>query len=199
MIRIGITGSIASGKSTVATMFKTLGAAIFDADNTVHELLRHDIYVQHHIHQHFPEAWVNGHIHRPTLSRLVFEDHDKLHILETILHPAVRHKEATFLRRAKQLGTQIAICDIPLLFETNAHLRMDYSILVSCPPLLQRQRALKRPHMTTKKLDAILTKQMPVYQKRKYADFEIQTGLGKAYSMKKVKEILAHISRETHA
>ena len=193
MIRIGITGSIASGKSTVSKMFQMFGAAVFDADKVVHDLLSHDHTIQQKVISLLPQAWIDGAIHRPTLGSHIFHHPEKLKELEAILHPAVQKKEREFIKSCKRRGIKIAIFDIPLLFETKAHLRMDISILVSCPLFIQHQRALKRPHMTKEKLSAILAKQMPRHHKRKHADFEIHTGLGKAQSMKEIRVLLAKL------
>lgn len=198
MIRVGLTGGIASGKSTVAKQFATLGAAIFDADATVHQLMRHDKNLIQTITKLFPEAIENEHISRQKLGKIVFQEPDKLKQLEAIVHPAVHDAEYRFIQQQCRLGKKLVICDIPLLFETGADARMDVNVLVSCPLFLQRIRALRRSNMTPEKLNAIMQQQMPLHEKRKRADFEIATGLGKAYSYQQVQTLVNQLMK-SHA
>jgi dephospho-CoA kinase len=187
---LGITGSIASGKSTVAKMFAFHGVPVFDADKAAHMLLQSHQPTIEHIAQHFPESLRDSAIHRPTLGKHVFGNPHKLQQLEAILHPAIRQQEHLFIARQRAFGHTLVLLDIPLLFETQAHHRVDASILVRAPLFLITQRALTRPHMTQEKLYYILEKQMPIYNKAKLATHIIPTGAGRGATMQHVKHLL---------
>ena len=188
---LGITGSIASGKSTVARMFAFQGVPVFDADKTAHILMQSHAATIQRVADSFPESLQNGSIHRPTLSKTVFGNPSLLKQLEGILHPAIRHHEHLFIASKKRMGHNILMLDIPLLFETGSESRVDASIVVRAPQFLIEQRALARPNMTREKLKHILQKQMPISDKIRRADHIIHTGAGKATSMQQVKHILA--------
>lgn len=193
MIVLGLTGSIASGKSTVLQMFAHLGAATYDADKAVHHLLAHNQETADAIASAFPGFPSTLPVDRKALGRQVFGDDEKLGQLESILHPRVRVMERDFLRHARQNGKKIAVCDVPLLFETHAENRYDAVVTVVAPCHLQRLRVLSRPGMTDGRYASILARQLPVYEKLKRTDFVIHTGLGKAYSMREVKNIVVKI------
>ena len=193
MIILGLTGSIAMGKSTVARQFQRLGAAICDSDRIVHHLLAAKGEAVSEIARHFPQSLKHNAIDRKVLSKLVFGNPGKLRLLECILHPIVRKKQQYFIRQARKKGKELIVMDIPLLFETDSHRRCDYTVVVSSPAFIQRQRVMQRPGMTQEKLRNILARQMPDAQKRKRADFIIHTGLGKYASLKQVKQILRRI------
>lgn len=190
MLTLGLTGSIASGKSTVLAMFAHQGAAVYDADKAVHTLLAEDAEVATAIAESFPGFPATLPVDRKALGKLVFGDDKKLAELEAILHPHVRIMEKKFLRRAYQEGRKFAVCDIPLLFETGAETRFDTVITVVAPAFLQKSRALARPGMTEERYRDILSRQMPVYEKCKRTDFTVHTGLGRAYSLREVKNIV---------
>jgi dephospho-CoA kinase len=190
MTILGITGSIASGKSTVAKMFAYYGVPVFDADKTAHLLMHTHTPTIEHIAALFPEAHHNGTIHRPTLGKMVFGNTPLLKQLEGILHPAIRQCEHVFISHQRRLGHRIILLDIPLLFETGSQSRIDASIVVRAPQFLILQRALARPHMTAEKLNHILQQQMPIHKKMQLADHIIHTGAGKAATMQQVKQLL---------
>lgn len=190
MIVLGLTGSIAMGKTTVAGQFAACGAAVCDSDKIVHALLGKRGEAVAQVAKLFPQTREGDAINRALLGREVFGNKEKLAALEAILHPLVRKHQQLFIRRAKMLKKQFVVLDIPLLFETHAQKRCDYVVVVSAPAFLQRQRALLRAHMTPEKLAAILARQMPDSRKRKLADFVIQTGAGKHQSLKAVRQIL---------
>lgn len=190
MIVLGLTGGIASGKSTVLRMFAREGAATYDADNAVHSLLAGDKDTAAAIHAAFPSIPDALPIDRKALGKQVFGHDDNMKILESILHPRVRTMENHFLKRALGEGRGVAVCDIPLLFETGAEHRYDAVITVSCPAFLQESRALSRPGMTLERYRDVTRRQMPNHEKRKRSDFTVHTGLGLAYSYREVVKIL---------
>lgn len=196
MIIIGLTGGIATGKSTVARQFEKLGAAVYDADRAVHRLLAKGGAGVAPVGKAFPKARVNDAIDRKTLSAEVFGKPAALKRLERILHPLVWKEERAFLTRAQRRGRKFAVLEIPLLFETGADARCDYVVLTWAPSHVQKRRALSRSGMSEEKLRAILARQMPHALRRRNADFVIHTGLGKAYSLRRAKTILQHIEKK---
>lgn len=187
MIIIGLTGNIASGKSTVAAMFRYHRIPTFNADSAAHHLLQNDADTINTIADFFPQCLENGKISRTKLGNEVFADPRKRKQLEGILHPKIRQKERMFIRKHQQLKQRMIVLDIPLLFETHADERVDSAMLCKTPLFLVRQRALKRPHMTKAKLTHILNQQMPLHEKLKKADIIIHTGAGKGETMRQVK------------
>lgn len=193
MKTIGLTGSIASGKSTVLAMCARLGAATFDADKAVHWLLAHDTETVRQIAEAFPELPPTLPLDRKALGALVFSTPSRLSMLESILHPRVRQMEARFIQKARRDGRKVAVCDIPLLFEGGAQTRFDAVMSVIAPQEMQQQRALARPGMTPERYLRILARQTPNHKKRLHSDFVIHSGLGKAVSMREVKTIFAKL------
>lgn len=189
---IGLTGSIGMGKTTIAAQFDYLGCPSHNSDLAVHRALSPDGHAFEEVAVTFPAVWDKKKhvINRATLADIIFNDMTQRKILEGILHPIVQYDQTQFLRHQKKMGCDIAVLDIPLLFETGAETRVDYTVVVSAPFFIQRQRVLKRAGMSEEKFNMILQTQMPDGEKRNRADFIIQTGLGKAYSLRQVKKVL---------
>lgn len=187
---IGLTGSIGTGKSTVTRQFAALGAKTISADRTVHMLLAKGGAAVEKVGRLFPHALEKGAINREELGKAVFSDSQALKKLEAILHPLVAEAETHFVEQMRRKKIRVVVMDIPLLFETNAEQRCDMVVVTTCSPLLQRQRVLKRKHMSEEKLCQILARQLPDAEKCRRADFIVQTGLGREYSMRAVKEIM---------
>lgn len=175
MIVIGLTGSIGMGKSTVAERFRQLGIPVCDADAIVHELYEGAAVAP--IEAAFPGTTSGGKVDRVKLGRAVLGDPHGLKRLESIVHPMVQAAERDFLRKAAEQGAPMAVLEIPLLFETGGDARVDVTVVVSAPPEVQRARVLERPGMTPAKLEAILARQMPDSEKRRRADFVVDTGV----------------------
>jgi dephospho-CoA kinase len=194
MITIGLTGSIAMGKSEVARIFKEHGIPVFDADQAVHQLYDSQAGVEL-LQSLVPEAIVEGKIHRPTLTTLVLKDAALLNRLETIVHGEVAKRRAAFKAVAQEKGHAIIVFDIPLLFEKQFETSVDVTIVVSAPEHLQRQRALARPGMTQEKLDMILARQMPDAEKRQRADYVIENNATLAELKNKSLGIIADIRK----
>lgn len=197
MIVLGLTGSIGMGKSTVAAMMESLGIAVHDSDAAAHRLLEPKSEARLAIAAAFPHYEYSQiyekktyDINRRELGKVVFSDDTARERLESIIHPMVRKSQIEFLRSSKLKGLEIVTLDIPLLFETGAEARVDYTIVVSAPYFIQKARVLARPDMTEQKFHAILSRQMPDAEKRSRSDFVIQTGLGRAHTMRCLKDIL---------
>ncbi len=186
--RLGLTGSIGMGKSTTAALFRERGVPVHDADAAVHEIYRHEGVAA--VEAAFPGVAVEGVIDRARLRPRVLGDAAAMARLEAIVHPLVRAREARFLEDAARQGAAVAVLDIPLLFETGAQGRVDAVAVVSAPEAVQRERVLARPGMTAETLAAILAKQMPDAEKRRRADFIIDTGRGLAIARAQVAELL---------
>lgn len=189
MIVIGLTGSIAMGKSTVAKQCELLGAKAICADSIVHALMRPDGKAFSAVVEAFPKALVKGEIDRKALGKIVFGDSRKMAALEAILHPLVKTEEEAFVHKQKMLGARAVVLDIPLLFEAGSDNRVDVTLVASAPAFVQRQRAMARTGMTEEKFHAILARQMSDSEKRARADFVVATGLGKAQSMRQLKTL----------
>jgi dephospho-CoA kinase len=173
MIVIGLTGSIGMGKSTTARFFAEAGLPVHDADLAVHRLYAGEATPL--IEQAFPGTADTAGVDRNKLAKRVLGDAAALRRLETIVHPLVRREENRFLEDAERAGAPVAVLDIPLLFETGADRRVDAVVVVTAPADVQRARAFRRADMTEEKFQALLAKQMPDAEKRRRADFIVDT------------------------
>jgi len=174
MLVLGLTGSVAMGKSTVAAFFAEHGVAIFDADRAVHDLYRDEAAPV--VEAAFPGTVVDGAVDRVLLSGRVLHDRAAMTRLEAIVHPLVQKREEAFCAAAAAAGRRIALLDIPLLFEVGAEARVDAIIVVSAPAELQRARLLARPGMDEARASAMTARQIPDAEKRRRAHFIIDTG-----------------------
>lgn len=175
MIKIGLTGSIGMGKSTVLKMFGALGAATWDADAAVHRLYEKGGAAVAPIAEAFPGAVKDGAVDRAALAGLVLNDAASIERLEEIVHPLVWRDREAFMDGAARAGAQAVVLDIPLLFENSMDAFFDAVVVVSAPLEVQRKRVLARPGMTAAKLDAILARQTPDEEKRNRADYVVDT------------------------
>ena len=189
MIRIALTGSIGMGKSTVAKMFDRAGVPVFDADAVVRKLQSPGGGLVDEIGKLFPGTVRCGTLDRECLAHIVLADREKLGALERIVHPAVREAREEFV--AEHSGAPALVFEIPLLFETEGEKEFDKVVVVSAPAELQRARVLQRPGMTAAKLDSILARQVPDEEKRRRADFVVDTGSDLSTTESQVREILA--------
>lgn len=186
MIKLGLTGSIGMGKSTVARMFAEEGIPVFDADAQVHKLQGPAGRVVAAIEARFPGTTGEGGVNRTALAEAVLGDDAAMKALEAIVHPAVGEERAAFL--AEHAAAPVVVFDVPLLFETGGQRAMDKVVVVSAAPDVQRARTLQRPGMSEGKLDAILARQVPDERKRAQADFVIPTDVS-------LEETRAHVRR----
>jgi dephospho-CoA kinase len=192
MFVLGLTGSIGMGKSTTAKFFADEGVPVQDADAVVHKLYEGEATAA--IEAAFPGTTKNGKVDRAELGKRVFGDAAAIKRLEAIVHPMVAQARERFLVEASRNGAPIAVLDIPLLFETRGDSRCDAVAVVSAPADMQRQRALERPGMTEQKLAAIMAQQISDAEKRRRADFVVDTSQGFERAQAQVREILKTIA-----
>jgi dephospho-CoA kinase len=194
---IGLTGSIGMGKTETAKMFARLGVPVYDSDAAVHRLYEPGGAAVTAIDQAFPGVVTDGRVDRALLSKQLAGDDAAFRRLEAIVHPLVAEDQRRFMESAHD--AEMVVQDIPLLFETGGHHRMDAVVVVSAPPELQRARVLARPGMTVEKLDQILSRQMPDAEKRAQAHFVVETGNGFDHAFEQVKAIVAALKARRHA
>ena len=199
MLILGLTGSIAMGKSTAATMFRRLGVRVFDADRSVHQQLATNRGAIAAIASAFPGVVREDGIDRAALARAVFSDDAALDRLESILHPLVDKEQERFLKIAARHRTPLVVLDIPLLFETGRERNCDFVAVVSAPRLVQEQRLRARPGMDRMRLEKILARQMPDAEKRRRADFVIPTGRSRGETMRTISRIVAGLRTQPAA
>ncbi|HWA03697.1 MAG TPA: dephospho-CoA kinase [Rhizomicrobium sp.] len=196
---IGLTGSIGMGKSETARMFARLGIPVYDSDAAVHRLYEPGGGAVDPIEKAFPGTVRDGRVDRAALSRRLAGDEAAFRTLERIVHPLVAADQREFLERAGREGADMVVQDVPLLFETGGHARMDAVVVVSAPADVQRRRVLARPDMTEEKLAQILSRQMPDEEKRARAHYIVETGKGLDHAFEQVKRIVAELRVRRHA
>lgn len=189
MITVGLTGSIGMGKSTVLSMFAEEGAAIWNADEAVHRLYQSE-EGSGAVAARFPTAVEGGNVDRETLSALVLDDAAALADLEAIVHPRVAADRARFLDDAARRGEEVAVLDIPLLFEKGSEKFFDAVVVVSAPADVQRARVMARPGMTERKFRLILMKQTPDAEKRRRADYVVNAGVSLEETRGQVRAVM---------
>src|ERR1700731_284243 len=193
MIILGLTGSIGMGKSTTAKLFAEAGVPVYDADATVHMIYEGEAAPA--IEAAFPGTTVDGKVDRTKLSAQVVHDAAAMRRLEQIVHPMLRAYHQKFLEEAEHSGAPVAVVDVPLLFETGGEKRVDAVVVVTTDPDIQRRRVLARDNMTSEMLDAILARQLPDPEKRRRADFLVDTSHGLDPVRDRIQEILAAAAR----
>ena len=193
MVILGLTGSIGMGKSTTAGFFAEAGAPVHDADAAVHQL--YDGAAAAAIEAAFPGTTAGGKVDRAKLGEQVLKDPAALKRLEAIVHPLVRRDEERFLQAAEGAGAKVAVLNIPLLFETGGDKRCDAVVVVSAPPEMQRARVMERPGMTEEKFASLLGKQVPDAEKRRRADFVVDTSKDLDSTRAQVRAILQAAAR----
>jgi len=191
LIVLGLTGSIGMGKSTTAEMFIDEGVPVHDADSAVHRLYAGEAAPL--VEALFPGTVTEGVVDREKLAEAVVGNPQAIKKLEAVIHPLVRADSERFLDENRKLDTAIVVLDIPLLFEKGGRERVDKVVVVTASPEIQRERVLARPGMTEKKLEGILALQMPDDEKRKRADFIIDTGQGLEPAREAVRDILRQL------
>jgi dephospho-CoA kinase len=188
MIILGLTGSIGMGKSTTAKLFAQAGVPVYDADATVHKIYEGEAVPA--IEAAFPGTTVGGKVDRNRLSAQVVHDPAAMRRLEGIVHPMLGASRQKFLHDAEQSGAPVAVVDVPLLYETGGEKRVDAVVVVTTTPEIQRQRVLARENMSGERLDAILARQLPDAEKRKRADFVVDTSHGLDPVRARIRDIL---------
>jgi dephospho-CoA kinase len=188
MIILGLTGSIGMGKSTTAKLFAEAGVPVYDADAAVHALYEGEAVPS--IEAAFPGTAVGGKVDRARLSARVLHDPAAMKQLEGIVHPMLGASRQKFLREAEQSGAPVAVVDVPLLYETGGEKRVDAVVVATTTLEIQRQRILARDNMTGEKFEAILARQLPDAEKRKRADFVVDTSHGLDPVRARIRDIL---------
>ena len=189
MIRLGLTGSIGMGKSTVSRMFADEGVPVFDADSVVHELQGPEGALVEQIERRFPGTTGPAGVNRGALAERVLGEREALQNLEALVHPAVARERAAFLEANRD--APLVLLDIPLLFEAGGWREVDRILVVSAPAEVQRERVLGRPGMSAEKFERILARQLPDSEKRARADFVIETAGALDETRRAVRRILA--------
>ena len=187
----GLTGSIGMGKSTTAKLFMAAGVPVYDADAAVHKIYEGEAAPA--VEAAFPGTTVDGKVDRAKLSAKVVHDPAAIKRLEQIVHPMLGASRQKFLDEAERSGAPVAVVDVPLLFETGGEKRVDAVVVVTTTPEVQRERILARDNMTSEKLDAILARQLPDAEKRKRADFVVDTSHGLDPVRARIRDILAEV------
>jgi len=188
MLILGLTGSIGMGKSTAAKLFAEAGVPVYDADAAVHTLYEGEAVPA--IEAAFPGTTAGGKVDRGRLSARVVHDPAAIRQLEQIVHPMLGASRKKFLDDAERSGAPVAVVDVPLLFETGGEKRVDAVVVVTTTPEIQRQRILARDNMSSEKLDAILARQLPDAEKRRRADFVVDTSNGLDPVRLRIRDIL---------
>lgn len=193
MIVLGLTGSIGMGKSTTTTMFADRGAMIWNADDAVHALYAEGGAAVAPVGEAFPGVVIDGAVDRTRLAEALGRDDTAFQRLEAIVHPLVARGRIADLAKAAAAGTRLAVLDIPLLFETGGDAAVDAVAVVTAPAAVQAERVLARPGMTRDRFEAILARQMPDAEKRRRADFIVDTGRGLEAARDQVAEIVGTV------
>jgi dephospho-CoA kinase len=188
---LGLTGSIGMGKSTTAKLFIEAGVPVYDADAAVHKVYEGEAAPA--IEAAFPGTTVDGKVDRARLSARVVQDQAAIKQLEQIVHPMLGASRQKFLEEAERSGAPVVAMDIPLLFETGGEKRVDAVVVVSTDAATQRERILARGTMTPEALDGILARQLPDAEKRKRADFVVDTSHGLDPVRTAIRDILAEV------
>ena len=199
MIVIGLTGSVGMGKSTTAQMFADAGAPVYDADAEVRALYAPGGAAVAAVEAAFPGVVVDGAVDRGRLGERVLGHPEALARLNAIVHPLMSASRADFFRRAEQVGADVVVLDIPLLFETGSERHVDKVVVVSAPAGEQRRRVLGRQGMTAEKFEALLAAQTPDEEKRARADFVVDTSDGLDEARAQVQAILSNLRKPGEA
>ena len=196
MIVLGLTGSIGMGKSTTAALFADAGAMVWTADDAVHDLYARGGGAVGPVGEAFPGVVVDGAVDRTRLAEVLGRDEEAFGRLEAIVHPLVLQGRQQDLAAARARGVRLAVLDIPLLFETGGEAAVDAVVVVTAPGEVQAARVLARPGMTRARFEAILARQLPDAEKRRRADFVIDTGAGLDAARARVGEIVGTVLAE---
>ena len=188
MLILGLTGSIGMGKSTTAKLFAEAGVPVYDADAAVHQLYEGEAAPA--IEAAFPGTTAAGKVDRAKLSAHVVHDPAAMRRLEEIVHPMLGVSRQKFFADAEAAGAPVVVVDVPLLFETGGETRVDAVVVVTTSPELQRERVLARGAMDEEKFNSILARQLPDAEKRKRADFVVDTSHGLDPVRARIRDIL---------
>ena len=192
-IKIGITGSIGMGKSTVSSIFRNNNIKVWDADFEVHTLYKKGKDGYKSIISVYPELEDKVEINREKVSYLIKKKKIDLKVIEEIIHPLLIKSREKFIKENKR--EKLLIFDIPLLYETKAQIWLDYVITVSCSEKNQTERLKKRDDFDTRKINYLLSRQIPMYKKNEKADFVINTDQNMQQVEKQVVNIIKTVRK----
>ena len=195
MIILGLTGSIGMGKSATASLFREAGVPVYDADAAVHALYAKGGAAVAPIEAAFPGVTDGGAVDRTRLRTKVLDNPEAMTLLEGIVHPLAGEAQLDFRRKAHAEGATFSVLDIPLLFETGGNRHCDFTLVVTAPAAVQRERVLARPGMTPEAFESILARQLPDAEKRARADFILSTAHGFDFARDQVRSIVALMIR----
>jgi dephospho-CoA kinase len=195
MITIGLTGSIAMGKSEVANILRSEDIPVFDADGEVHRLYDSNEGAQL-LQPIAPDTIIDGKVNRARLSKAVLRNPELLKKVEAVVHAEIAKQRLAFAAEANRMATPIIVVDVPLLFETGGEKQVDVTVVVSSPEDQQKTRALARPGMTPEKLEIILNRQMPDAEKRRLANYVIINDGTREELRKTTLAVLSNIKKE---
>ncbi|WP_416878874.1 dephospho-CoA kinase [Litorimonas sp.] len=190
MIILGLTGSIGMGKTTTAGLFADEGCPVFDADKAVHQLYAKGGKAVPLIDAVFPDAVKDGAVERSVLGAHMRADPLNLKVLESFIHPWVEDLRQAFFTAARENKADIVVLDIPLLFETGGDRKVDYTVTVTAPAEVQKERVMARPGMTEELFEMLLSRQLPDSEKRRRADYVLSTGVSIPETRKQVQELM---------
>ncbi len=199
MFVLGLTGSIGMGKSTAAEVLRAYGVPVHDADAVVHALLAPGGAAEARVRDAFPAAVEDGVVSRARLGEIVFNDETQLKRLEAIIHPLVRQSEEDFIAHHRRAGDDLAVLDIPLLYEVGADERVDAVLLVTAPPEVQRDRVLKRGGMTAERFRQIQSRQLADTEKRQRAQYVVSTDGAHSYTAQLLRNVIDSVRAQTGA
>jgi dephospho-CoA kinase len=188
-----LTGSVAMGKTTAARFFAEAGVPVHDSDAVVHALYEGEAAAA--IERAFPGSTANGKVDRGKLAAMVLDDRAALGRLEAIVHPLVSASRDRFLAEQRASGVRVVLIDVPLLFETGLDGGCDAVVVVSAPSEVQRRRAFERPGMTDEKFTALVAKQMPDAEKRRRANFVVDSSRDFEHTRAQVHDILRRVAK----
>ena len=194
---IGLTGSIGMGKSTTAAMFREAGIPVYDADAAVHAAYAVGGVAVGPVGEAFPGTVREGQVDREALRQKVLGNPEAMARLNSIVHPLIGKSRADAFEAATASGADMIILDVPLIYETGGDRNMDAVIVVSAPAEMQRERVLAREGMSPERLDAILAQQVPDAEKRKRADYVIDTGKGLEAARAQVTQVIKALRAPT--
>lgn len=188
---LGLTGSIGTGKTTAAGMFRHEGIPVHDSDQAVHRLYAHEAVGI--VGECFPGAVQNGRVDRGLLARIVLYDQSALAELERLIHPLVAESRKRFLRACKHSGVRLVVLDVPLLFETGAEADVDVVLTLTAPYNVQRERVLGRPGMTEEKFTLLLARQSLDSHKKARSHYVIDTSFGYDWVNREIRLLIRSI------
>ena len=195
MLAIGLTGGIASGKSVVRHRLEERGVETLDADRVVHDLFVAGTEVTESLKGRFGRDIVtpSGSIDRKTLGAIVFKDEKARKDLEALIHPPVQKAIEAFLKESRTKDEALAVVDAALMYETGSYIRYDVIVVAHCSSAVQKERLMQRDHLSSEEAEKRIAAQLPIEEKKRRADYVIDTSATMAETLKRTDEVLKHL------